>query len=303
MTLKDKLLKRIDSVIDEKPLSINNFLPSSDSFNAIQDAFSNKFYISNIILIILILYLIVKIACLIIYIVYEYNNSLEIDIVSEELVNKIKDSLDQDIIDKIFDKETYKLKDNYYEIIKNNIKNRPEAEQAKILITHKLIANNEAKFKESGKEIINFISDESNDFIKLILEDVNSFEELLIDFDIDLDINVDVNNVKKVIDDITLGLENVQSSFSNFLKLIQKQQYPINIIIDSALFFIILIIIILSLIYYKLKWILLIAGIVLVLLYSFIYKDNILLNLIGICLIYYFILTLFYKQIKDIIRK
>ena len=173
------------------------------------------------------------------------NNSLEIDIVSEELVNKIKDSLDQDIIDKIFDKETYKLKDNYYEIIKNNIKNRPEAEQAKILITHKLIANNEAKFKESGKEIINFISDESNDFIKLILEDVNSFEELLIDFDIDLDINVDVNNVKKVIDDITLGLENVQSSFSNFLKLIQKQQYPINIIIDSALFFIILIIIIL----------------------------------------------------------
>ena len=127
MSLKDKLLKKIDSVIDEKPLSINNFLPSSDSFNAIQDAFSNKFYISNIILIILILYLIVKIACLIIYIVYEYNNSLEIDIVSEELVNKIKDSLDQDIIDKVFDKETYKLKNNYYEIIKNNIKNRPEA--------------------------------------------------------------------------------------------------------------------------------------------------------------------------------
>lgn len=303
MSLKDKLLEKINSVINKQTRINDTLLPSvSSNVSLIQDAFSNKFYISNIILIILILYLIVKIACLIIYIVYEYNNSLEIDIVSEELVNKIKDSLDQDIIDKIFDKETYKLKVNYYEIIKNNIKNRPEAEQAKILITHKLIANNEAKFKESGKEIINFISDESNDFIKLILEDVNSFEELLIDFDIDLDINVDVNNVKKVIDDITLGLENVQSSFSNFLKLIQKQKYPINIIIDSALFFIVLIIIILSLIYYKLKWILLIAGIVLVLLYSFIYKDNILLNLIGICLIYYFILTLFYEQIKDIIK-
>ena len=303
MTLKDELLEKINSVIDKKTPSIDNILSLSNNVSAIQNAISSKFYISNIILIILILYLIVKIVCLVIYIVYEYNNSLEIDIVSEELVNKIKDSLDQDIIDKVFDKETYKLKDNYYEIIKNNIKNRPESEQAKILITHKLIANNEAKFKESGKEIINFISDESNDFIKLILEDVNSFEELLIDFDIDLDINIDVNNVKKVIDDITLRLENVQSSFSNFLKLIQKQKYPINIIIDSALFFIILIIIILLLIYHKLKWVLLIAGIVLVLLYSFIYKDNIFLNLIGICLIYYFILTLFYKQIKDIIKK
>lgn len=238
----------------------------------------------TIVVSILILAFVFKITALAILIYYEYDISNKMSSFKSIIENNFNDLIDIETISSAF-------KDNVY----NELFIQQEVNSVNSIFTKQFIISLMQKNRIDNSKIIkDYLNNSENPYYldKLI----TAYDSVKFDIDNNL---LKVDYSQEIIDIIDNKRKKVNNIFAKISSYIKKQQYPINVIIDTLIILAVIIAIIGYILYYKIyKFLVIIVLIISVFMLIF-YKSNTLILIITFACLYIAYFFKLYQIIKS----